>query len=110
MLDELAMDRFGALGHPARFAVVRRLVGAGDEGLSAGALATAVGLKSNALSPHLSRLVAVGLIGRHRRGRTILYRVEMTALTGLLAFLLEDCCGGRPELCAPARTGMEQED
>jgi hypothetical protein len=26
----------------------------------------------------------------------------MGAVTGLIAFLMEDCCGGRPDLCRPA--------
>lgn len=104
-----AIDRLGALGHPARFKAVRLLVGAGEDGLAAGALADAVGLKPNALTPHLTRLVAAGLVDRRRAGRTIFYRADILALTGLLGFLLQDCCGGRPELCAPAFDQMELE-
>jgi ArsR family transcriptional regulator len=34
--------------------------------------------------------------------RSIIYHPCYPALTGLIRFLMEDCCQGRPEVCAPA--------
>ena len=36
-----------------------------------------------------------------RDGRTIRYVADMTGFLDLLAYLMEDCCNGRPELCRP---------
>ena len=105
--DAAMILQLGALGHPARFKAARLLLAAGQGGIQAGALAEAVGLKPNALTPHLSRLVEAGLVRRDRAGRVIVYRADSAAVTDLLGFLLEDCCGGRPDLCSPAAWYME---
>jgi hypothetical protein len=34
-------------------------------------------------------------------GRSIIYRAEFDRMAGLVAFLVDDCCQGRPEVCAP---------
>jgi len=36
-----------------------------------------------------------------RASRSIIYSANFKAMTGLLAYLTENCCGGNPELCAP---------
>ncbi|MCR9220538.1 MAG: metalloregulator ArsR/SmtB family transcription factor [Alphaproteobacteria bacterium] len=99
--DAAALERLGALGHETRLAAVRLLVARAPEALPAGRIAVALGVRENALSPHLDRLVRAGLIARRRAGREILYAADLEGVSGLLAFLLEDCCGGRPELCGP---------
>jgi ArsR family transcriptional regulator, arsenate/arsenite/antimonite-responsive transcriptional repressor len=40
-------------------------------------------------------------IRAQRRSRSIIYRVDLDRVRALTMFLLKDCCGGRPELCAP---------
>lgn len=99
--DAAALEQLGALGHETRLATVRLLVARAPEALPAGRIAAALGVRENALSPHLDRLVRTGLTARRRAGREILYAAELEALSGLLAFLLADCCDGRPELCGP---------
>jgi ArsR family transcriptional regulator len=32
---------------------------------------------------------------------SIVYRAQLEAVRGLTGFLVKDCCGWRPELCAP---------
>ncbi len=96
-----AVEALAALGHPTRIEAVRQLVGAGDAGLAAGAIARVLDVRENALSPHLARLVQAGLATRRREGRAVRYEADVAGLSGLLDFLLKDCCGGRPELCAP---------
>ncbi len=84
-----------------RLAAFRLLVQAGDAGLAAGDIAAALDARQNTLSANLTVLVQAGLIRNVREGRVIRYRADMDGMRGLLAFLMEDCCGGRPELCQP---------
>ena len=42
-----------------------------------------------------------GLIESRREARSIVYSASYGTLRGLIGFLMKDCCGGRPEICAP---------
>jgi hypothetical protein len=53
------------------------------------------------MSANLAVLHNAGLIRNTREGRAIRYFADMDGMQGLLAYLMEDCCGGRPELCQP---------
>lgn len=53
------------------------------------------------MSTHLAILERAGLIQSRREGRTIYYRANLDGMTALMAFLIEDCCEGRAELCTP---------
>jgi hypothetical protein len=53
------------------------------------------------MSANLGILARAGLIRSVREGRSIRYFADMEGMRGLLAFLMEDCCGGCPELCQP---------
>jgi DNA-binding transcriptional ArsR family regulator len=57
------------------------------------------------LSFHLAQLERAGLLSSQRHSRQIVYRVDLDGTRRLLAFLTEDCCQGRPELCSGLRTG-----
>lgn len=96
-----ALTSFQALGQPTRLAVFRMLVQTGPAGMAAGEIARQLDLRANTLSTHLAILQAAGLIQPTRDGRSIVYSADMSALRGLLTWLLQDCCGGSPELCAP---------
>ena len=98
MKEDQAMAAFGALSNKTRLAVLRRLVVAGPEGLSAGAVAEAVGASPSRASFHLSALAEAGLVETERRSRTIIYRAGFSTLGALVTFLLEDCCGGSAEV------------
>jgi ArsR family transcriptional regulator, arsenate/arsenite/antimonite-responsive transcriptional repressor len=93
---------FSALSQPVRLDVFRLLVSAGPNGLAAGDIADALAVKQNTMSANLAVLQRAGLISSARAGRSIIYRADMTAMSGLIGFMLQDCCGGKPELCAPA--------
>jgi ArsR family transcriptional regulator len=95
-----AVSALSALAHPGRLEVFRRLVQAGPEGLAAGEIARATGSLANTLSTNLSILAAAGLVAARRDGRSIIYTAGYGRMCELLAFLMEDCCGGRPEICA----------
>jgi len=96
-----ALEAFSALSQPTRLDVFRLLVKAGDTGMLAGDISDALGVRQNTMSANLSILAQSGMIRNERQGRSIRYFADMGGMRGLLAFLMEDCCGGRPELCQP---------
>ena len=93
---------FAALSQPVRLDVFQLLVSAGPQGLAAGDIADALSIKQNTMSANLAVLLRAGLITNERAGRSIVYRANMEAMTALIGFMLQDCCGGKPELCMPA--------
>lgn len=108
MDEKAAIDGFGALAQPTRLAVFRLLVQAGPDGVAAGAVAERVGVPSTTLSTHLGILSRAGLIRSRRESRSIIYSADLDGVRGLLAFLVQDCCSGRPEICAPLMEIVEQ--
>jgi ArsR family transcriptional regulator len=101
METQTAVGALSALAHPGRLEVFRRLVQAGGDGMAAGDIARATGSLSNTLSTNLNILAAAGLVTSRRDGRSIIYAAAYDQMRELLAFLMEDCCGGKPEICAP---------
>ena len=92
---------FSALSQPVRLEVFRLLVIAGPKGLAAGDIADACAVKQNTMSANLAVLQRSGLITSERAGRSIIYRADMSTMSSLIGFMLQDCCGGKPELCTP---------
>lgn len=101
-IDETqALDAFGALSQETRLQMVRTLVVAGPGGMAAGAVGEAVGASSSSASFHLSNLERAGLVQSRREARSIIYSANYEGLSGLVEFLMRDCCQGHPEVCAP---------
>jgi ArsR family transcriptional regulator len=96
-----AVTSLAALAHEGRLAAFRLLVQAGVEGLAAGELARRLDMLPNTLSANLNILSHAGLVVAQRDGRSMIYRAQYDAMRDLLGFLVEDCCGGSPEICAP---------
>jgi ArsR family transcriptional regulator len=96
-----ALNALSALGQETRLDVFRLLVKAGKEGMTAGAISEALEVRSNTLSTHLGALSRSGLVQAERDGRSICYRASLETMHILVTYLLQDCCGGNPELCAP---------
>ena len=96
-----ATDAFAALSQPSRLDAFRLLVRAGEDGIAAGDIARQLEVRQNTMSANLAVLLHAGLVRRERHGRMIRYFADFDAMRGLLSFMLEDCCGGRPELCQP---------
>jgi len=90
----------GALAQETRLEIFRLLVQKGPKGLAAGEIGDRLGLPSPTLSFHLNQLRFAGLVTSRRVSRSIIYSANFKAMTGLLAYLTENCCGGSPELCA----------
>jgi ArsR family transcriptional regulator len=96
-----AVKRLSALAQDARIEVFRLLVKAGPDGLAAGEIARRLKSAANTTSAQLLILSNAGLIRARRDGRSIVYSVDFDAMSNLLVYLTEDCCGGRAEVCAP---------
>jgi DNA-binding transcriptional ArsR family regulator len=96
-----AVAALSALAYPGRLEVFRLLVRAGPDGMAAGEIARATGSLANTLSANLNVLAGAGLVSSRREGRSIIYAAGFDRMRELLAFLMEDCCGGNAEICAP---------
>ena len=96
-----AVAALSALAHEGRLSIFRLLVQAGQDGMAAGEIARATGALPNTLSSNLNILSGAGLVTSRRDGRSIIYVAAYGQMRDLLAFLMEDCCAGSPEICAP---------
>jgi len=83
MESEQAILALAALAQSTRLGVFRLLVKHEPNGLAAGELARA------------------GLVMSERKSRSIIYRADLAAFQNLTSFMVEDCCGGHAEQCAP---------
>ena len=101
-----AIEALGALAQNSRLQVYRLLVQAGPEGLAASELAERLDIPANTLSFHLKTLSHADLVLARQEGRFIYYSANYEQMNALLAFLTENCCGGRscePKLAAPRK-------
>jgi DNA-binding transcriptional ArsR family regulator len=107
-----AIAVLSALAQQTRLEIFRLLLKHEPNGVTAGVIAANVGTPHNTISTHLAILVRAGLLQSSRDGRTIVYRADIAGMRALIAFLLNDCCDGHPELCnllaaADANCGCE---
>jgi len=96
-----ALNAMTALSQKTRLEAYRLLVKTGKQGMAAGEIAQKLGVVQNTMSAHLATLKQAGLIHSERQSRVIRYFADYQQMRGLLGFLMEDCCGGRPQLCDP---------
>lgn len=89
-----AVDALAALAQEHRLALFRLLVQAGGEGMPAGSIAEALGIPNSSLSFHLGHLTRADLIQQRREGRSLIYSANYAKMNALLAYLVENCCGG----------------
>ena len=84
-----------ALAQESRLEIFRLLVESGPAGLPAGEIAGRMALPGATASFHLKELRQAGLVGCRRAGRSLIYAADFAAMGGLVAYLTENCCGGR---------------
>jgi DNA-binding transcriptional ArsR family regulator len=89
------------LAQPTRLEVFRLLVVQEPGGLAAGEIAATLDVPHNTLSTHLAILHRAGLVTSRRESRSIIYRAHIDHIRVLALYLLQDCCGGKAEVCAP---------
>ncbi|MEY4671978.1 MAG: hypothetical protein RLZZ415_1857 [Pseudomonadota bacterium] len=98
--SEIVIRALSALAQEHRLAAYRLLVQAGAEGMAAGGLSEALGLPASSMSFHLSQLSHAGLVTQRRQSRSIIYSADYAAMSELMAYLTDNCCGGAA--CEPA--------
>ncbi|MCP4298894.1 MAG: helix-turn-helix transcriptional regulator [Proteobacteria bacterium] len=94
-----AVVAFGALGQETRLSVFQILVKEMPDGMPAGKIAKKLGVQPSTLSGHLNLLTQAGIISSRRNEQQIIYRLDIEGTRGLIDFLTDDCCQGRPEIC-----------
>ena len=100
MDTNLAITAFSVLGHAGRLSVFRLLMRHAPQGVRPTEIAEVLHLKQNTLSHYLSDLERAGLIRSDRQGRSLFYSVDLARAGQLVTFLVDDCCRGRPDICA----------
>lgn len=80
------------LASPARLLILCRLAEAEAGEVRAGDLASALGFSPSAVSQHLARLRADGLVATRRAGTEIHYRIADARLLALMATLHDLYC------------------
>lgn len=100
MESEEAIMALAALAQTTRIEVFRLLTKHEPDGLPAGDIARELAIPHNTLSSHLAILARANLVTSSRQSRSIIYRAELKTLEVLAVYLLRDCCGGKPDLCA----------
>jgi ArsR family transcriptional regulator len=80
-----------ALANERRLMILCQLVECGEA--SVNALADSVGLSQSALSQHLAKMRAEGLVAYRRQGQTLWYRIADARIEQLFATLHRLFCG-----------------
>jgi ArsR family transcriptional regulator, arsenate/arsenite/antimonite-responsive transcriptional repressor len=101
MDKEEVIVALAALAQATRLDAFRLLVAREPDGLAAGEIARQLAVPHNTMSTHLAVLLRAGLIGAERRSQSIIYRAKLDRFRKTATYLLKDCCGGHPEICAP---------
>jgi len=87
-----ALATLGALAQETRLDIFRLLVRFAPDGLAAGEIGTTLGLAAATLSFHLKEMRHAGLLRCERNGRSLCYRADLGAMTGLIGYLTQNCC------------------
>jgi protein-tyrosine-phosphatase/DNA-binding transcriptional ArsR family regulator len=98
--------RLTTLGHPQRLAVFRLLMRRYPDRVPAGELGQALDIKPSTLSAYLAALMQAGLVRQDRIATSLQYSIAMEAVNATFHDLFNDCCRGRPDICAPAPLGQ----
>jgi len=87
-----ALAAFDALSQETRLGVFRLLVECGEAGAPAGTLSESLHIPHNTLSFHLAHMSNASLVVSWREGRSVIYRANFEFFSGLIRYMVEDCC------------------
>ncbi len=104
-----AITVFSALAQSTRQEAFRLLVAHEPDGLPAGEVARLLAVPHNTMSAHLAVLTRAALVQSERRSRSIIYRADLDTIRATVQFLVQDCCGGRPDVCQPLLDSLQPE-
>lgn len=96
METKQALLALAALAQESRLAVFRLLVQMGPEGMTASKISEQLEMPPSSLSFHLKELSHADLVSSQQNGRFIIYSANIATMNQMLAFLTENCCGGKP--------------
>lgn len=85
-------DVLASMGAEARLRVVRLLLAAHPQGMTAGDLGGELGIAPSTLSHHLDRLKREGVVTVRREGTFLWYTANTEVLERLIRFLFAECC------------------
>ncbi|MCZ2148951.1 MAG: metalloregulator ArsR/SmtB family transcription factor [Bryobacterales bacterium] len=85
-------DAFAAIGAEHRLRILRLLLSAHPNGLTAGEIQAELGMSASNLSHHLEKLRNEDLLNVRRAGTYLWYSANTEVLTELLQFLYAECC------------------
>src|SRR6516162_5468196 len=88
----MRVGQLGALGQEGRLQIFRLLVHAGPDGNCVDEIKRRLKMPGSTLSHHLDALTRSGLLTARRSGRFIYHAVNWREASGLIRFLIEDCC------------------
>lgn len=90
-----AVLNLAALAQESRLEIFRLLVQNGIEGLCVTDIGEHMSIAPATLSFHLKELTRAGLITARKESRHIYYIPNFVVMNSLLAYLTENCCGGK---------------
>jgi DNA-binding transcriptional ArsR family regulator len=93
--EQEVVRALAALAQHSRLQIFRKLVVAGNSGMTPTQLSEALGLPGTSLSFHLKELTHAGLITQERDGRHLIYRAAFSKMNEVLTFLTINCCDGQ---------------
>ena len=102
------IEALHSLAQETRLSVFRLLVEVGPTGKTAGDIAKSLKVPPATMSFHLAHLARANLISATREGRSIRYTLDYGGVQSLLAYLMDDCCQGNPQLCGISVTDRQQ--
>ena len=85
-------DMFAALGTEPRLQIIRLLLSAHPDGMTAGEVQAELGIPNSTLSHHLDKLKNEELVNVQREGTFLRYTANTDGLQQLLSFLYSECC------------------
>lgn len=85
-------DMFAAMGAEPRLRIMRLLLSAHPQGMTAGEVGSELDIPASTLSHHLEKLRNEDLVKVRRESTYLWYSANTAALQELLGFLYAECC------------------